>query len=61
MLDTTTVTDATLAPYNHNMVERYKILTDRHYIIVPKVVGDFDPATGTTTYFDKMQCHLMDI
>lgn len=53
VIDTSTVTDATLAPYNHNMVERYKILTDRHYIIVPKVVGDFDPATGTTTYFGQ--------
>lgn len=54
VLDTTTVTDATLAPYNHNMVDRYKILMDKHIMLVPKVVGDFDPATGVTTFYGQI-------
>lgn len=58
LLDTTTVTDATLAPYNHNNVARYKILYDKPFLLEPKVVGDMDPATGTTTYYGQIVKHF---
>lgn len=49
LLDGTTVTSLTLAPYHRDYQKRYKILHDSVVTITPQAVQAFTPATGATT------------
>lgn len=48
VLDTTTIADLTIAPRNHNLIDRFKILYDKTFYLQPAVIFDVDIA-GTTT------------
>lgn len=49
LLDNSTITNLTQAPYNMDNKKRFKIIADRRFSMNPSLVTGFTPATGATT------------
>lgn len=58
VLDTSVITNPTLAPYNHSFQQRFKILHDSIILQNPNVLLDFDPASGNSTTDQPLINHM---